>query len=188
MTITYLPLTLLLGLGVWTASATYALAPRSSLLPPLAAVGASVTLGILGTLRPEQWLDRASLLLMSTGFLWMGIFVLDLGIWDLYLFMALTILTAHLMRFRTTALPLRGRKDLDESILRGLQSVYLAALLRGTLVALLVFLVSIMVFVAAGGTVLPLTTELTAFLWALAVLLILLTISTLPRQSIRLKY
>lgn len=152
-----------------------------SAFPILMAVGASIGAGIFGSFRPTRVTDGASLLLLSAGFVSAGIFAAQLSILRLYMFASLGLLTFQLMSFRTTTAPLRRRPSLDDSTLRGLSSVYQASLVRGLLVSSLVLMISIMTFMAATGFVLGLTADVTAFLLALAVLVLLAIISTYHR-------
>lgn len=175
--IVYLPTALLIGLVAWSVAISLPFLPGLPSILALAAVAVSASLALRGTRRPSQWTDRAALTLAGSAFLGIGTSVGGMGLETLYLFIAIALLTAQMMRFRTTALPL-GRLGFSEEVVgRSLRSVYMSFLSRAIVVAALVYLLSVVSFALASLALFDLTTEVTAFLLALVVLLALLGIS-----------
>ncbi len=178
--IAHLPTLLLLILVAWTAFTAYPFLPSPPSVLILLAAAATATLGFLGIRRPSEWADRASLIMVGSAFLAFGISI-DLTLEELYLFLSITILAAQLMRFRYTVQPLRRLPTLDHHPARALRLVYGAFLLRASIVTAMVFLISIMAYAAAAMLAVGLQSEITAFLLALAVLIILLAVSLSPK-------
>lgn len=147
----------------------------------VALLALAMVLAAYSFFRPDEWTDRASLFLLGVGFLGAGIFVVGLGVMDLYLFLSLLILAAHLMRLRAVAGPLRHAVGLDETMIDRLKTVFLAYVLRGAVVSMLTFMVSLMVFLVASSSPLLLRSDILAFLLALSVLLALLLLSLVQR-------
>lgn len=141
----------------------------------------SMVLASYSFFKQDEWTDRASLFLLSVGYLGSGIFVVGLGIIELYLFVSLLILSAHLMRLRAVAGSLRHAAALDETMVDRLKTVFLAYVLRGAVVSMLTFMVSLIVFLVASSSPLLLRSDVLAFLLALSVLLALLLISLVQR-------
>ncbi len=179
--IVYAPTALLIGLVAWSVATFLPFLPAQPSFLALAAVGLSASLGLEGTRRPNQWTDRAALGLVGSAFLGIGISVARMELQELYLFIALALLTAQMMRFRTTILPLTRLGSSEKFVGQSLRSVYMSFLSRAIVVAALVYLLSVVSFATASLARLDLTTEVTAFLLAAAVLLALLGVSRIRR-------
>ncbi len=178
----YTPLALLSALGLWAVVVVLPHLSEGLSALVLGAVGASIVLGVIGCLRSAGWTDTASLVFLGGGFVTGGVFVARLNVVQLYLFVALIILTFQLTRFRTITAPLRLQPSLDEATFRGLKSTFMSTLARGVLGGSLVFLVSIALFMTGTILVLGLAADVTAFLLALVILIVLVVIAMYPAR------
>ncbi len=172
------PNALLVGLAAWSLWILYPHLGHDVATASIIALGASITLGFLGRIRPARWLDGLVVLTLGAGFLSPALFLANVGVVPLYLFVALVIMTYQMLSFRTTIAPLRPSFAEDEAVVRGLRTVFLSVVQRGMIVATFVFILSLVVSVVASGFVIGLTSEVTAFLLALILLVIIVVLAT----------
>lgn len=144
---------------------------------PLPLLGGALVLGLLGALGTTRYADLAALFLVGATFFGVGIFLLPVGVEELYAFLGFGIFTAQVTRFRSMVRPFMRRVDrADREALRGL---YITFLQRVGFLVILVVILSLILFAAATGTVFNLTSEFTAFLLGLGILLALLLMARL---------
>lgn len=178
----YTPVVLLVGLVAWTVFLLLPHLHRVEALVALISVGAALALGVVGGIWPARWWDEAAVLALGAGFLTAALFLSDVGIVLLFLFVSLAILTYHLLRFRTTISPLSPAFTADESAVRGVRGVFLAVAQRSLLLSTMVFLISLVAVLVTSGLVFGLTLDITAFLLALLLLAILAVLATYSQK------
>lgn len=137
----------------------------------------AVLLALLGALRGLPFADMVALFLVAGTFLGVGVFLAPLDLGELYAFLGVGIFTAQVSRFRSMVRPFL--KATDRTGREALRSLYLTFLQRLGFLVILVVLVSLMLFAAATASTFLLTTELTAFLLGVGILLALLAIARL---------
>lgn len=110
-------------------------------------------------------------------FLGLGVFLLPLGLEELYAFVGVGIFATQVTRFRSMVGPFL--ETADESGREALRALYVTFLQRLGFLMILVVVVSLLLYAAATATLFELTTEITAFLLGLAILLALLAMARL---------
>lgn len=169
-----------MALGTWAAIA-FALGPAESLPFALPVLVFAVVLAAVSAWRAIPYTDVGALLLVAGSFLGAGIFLAPVGLEELYAFVGVGIFTVQVTRFRSMVRPfLEGADRASHDALRSLYGTFLQRL--GFLVVLVV-VVSLMLSVAASASLFVLTTELTAFLLGLAILLAFLAIARLGSRD-----
>jgi hypothetical protein len=172
-----LPLALLLALAGWALSPfVFAPVPGGTLVA-LILLGGALVLGFLGALRATQYADMTAVFLVGATFFGVGIFLLPVGVEELYAFMGFGIFTVQVSRFRSMVRPyMRRANRADRDALRRL---YVNFLRRVGFLIIIVVILSLILFAAATGTVFNLSSEFTAFLLGLGILLALLLMARL---------
>lgn len=149
--------------------------------------GLAMALGVLATLRPTDWADGGSTLLLAGTFLGYGVFAAPLPLEMLFAFAIAVVGLAHLQVFRATATTLLDEAGPESRVAPALRSVFVATLGRVALLGALTFLLSLLVLAAAPVLFLPLRSEVALFLLALGVLMGFLLLPLLREEPISLK-
>lgn len=140
-------------------------------------IGGAIGLALLGVLREVLYADLAAIYLAGAVFLGVGIFLVPVGLVELYAFVGFGIFTAQVTRFRGMVRPFLRSADRADRV--ALRSLYIIFLQRVGFLVILVILVSLILFAAATATLFNLTSEFTAFLLGLGILLALLVMARL---------
>lgn len=172
-----MPLGLLIALVGWAFSSVVFAPAAAAALVAIPLLGGALALGLLGALRPTRYADLAAILLVGATFFGVGMFLLPLGVEELYAFMGFGLFTVQVSRFRSMVRPFMvGTSQADRETLR---SLYINFLERVGFLIIIVVILSLILFAAATGTVFDLTSEFTAFLLGLGILLALLLMARL---------
>lgn len=176
----YLPTGLLVGLAVWTGLVILPglESPLALFLLLIAAMGGLV--GLVSLWRPALSLEQAALFLVGIAFVAHGVLTRQ-GLSNLYLFLAVGLLTAQLTAFRRISRPLITEGSGRAPALGGLASVYGDFVLRQVTALALTFLIAILLIALAPTLLFDLTLEIGLVLVALGILLLLVWVSAATR-------
>ncbi len=176
MAITYLPLGLLLAMAGW-ALTSFVFASAETLLVAIVPLVGALSLGILGSVRGTPHADMGAIFLVAATFFGVGILLASLGLEEIYAFAGVSIFTIQVTRFRAMVRPFLASATRTDP--EGLRSLYITFLQRLGFLVILVVLLSLILYAAATATRFEFTSEFTAVLLGVGILLALLVMARL---------
>lgn len=165
-------------MAAW-ALTTLAFVSAETLLTVAILLVGAVSLGSLGAIRGAQapYADMSAVFLVAATFFGVGVLLARLGLEELFAFAGVSIFTIQVTRFRAMVRPFLATADRTNR--EGLRSLYITFLQRMGFLVILVVLLSLILYAAATATRFAFTSEFTAFLLGVGILLALLVMARL---------
>lgn len=176
LAITYLPLGLLIAMTGW-ALTTFVFASAQTVALAIVLLFGALALGLLGALRGAPYADVGAIFLVAATFFGAGIFLASLGLEELYAFAGVSIFTIQVTRFRAMVRPFLATATRADR--EGLRSLYITFLQRLGFLVILVVILSLVLYAAATAARFEFTSEFTAVLLGMGILLALLLMARL---------
>ncbi len=174
MAITYLPLGLLVAMAGW-ALTTFVFASAETFVVAIVLLVGALGLGTLGSVRGAPYADMGAIFLVAATFFGVGILLASLGLEELYAFAGVSIFTIQVTRFRAMVRPFLASATRADR--EGLRSLYITFLQRLGFLVILVVLLSLILYAAATAARFEFTSEFTAVLLGVGILLALLVMA-----------
>ncbi len=157
------------------ALTTFVFASAETFVVAIVLLVGALGLGAVGSVRGTPYADMGAIFLVAATFFGVGILLASLGLEELYAFAGVSIFTIQVTRFRAMVRPFLASATRADR--EGLRSLYITFLQRLGFLVILVVLLSLILYAAATAARFEFTSEFTAVLLGVGILLALLVMA-----------